>query len=102
MKHVSLELVKSHINVENSFTDDDAYITSLIEAAEAVVSNDICEDLEDLAQKNGGDVPAGLRQCILLMVGNFYANREPVAFAQCSEVPLAYKHIVSQYRNYSR
>lgn len=102
MAYVDLQLVKHHLNVEEDFTEDDKYIGELIEAAEAVVEQDVCEDLKVLAEKAGGDLPAPLRQCIFLMVGNFYANREPVAFAQSSEVPLSYTHLVSLYRNYGK
>lgn len=82
--------------------EDDEYISGLIEAAETVVEKDICEDLSILAEENAGKLPAPLRQCILLMVGQFYANREPVAFAQSAEVPLSYSHLVSLYRNYAK
>lgn len=102
MAYVDLQLAKRHLNVEESFMEDDEYIGGLIEAAETVVEKDICEDLSTLVEENGGKLPAPLRQCILLMVGQFYANREPVAFAQSAEVPLSYSHLVSLYRNYAK
>lgn len=101
MAYVDLQLAKRHLNVEQEFTDDDEYISGLIEAAEVVVSKDICVELDTLVEEGGKDIPASLRQCILLMVGQFYANREPVAFAQTSEVPLSYSHLVALYRNYA-
>ena len=102
MAYVGLQLAKKHLNVEESFTEDDEYIKGLIEAAEAVVEKDICEELKTLSGEDGKSLPAPLRQCILLMVGQYYANREPVAFAQSSQVPLSYSHLVSLYRNYNR
>lgn len=102
MAYVDLQLAKRHLNIEDSFTEDDKYVERLIEAAETVVSKDICEDLNNLVDENAGELPAPLRQCILLMVGNFYANREPVAFAQSSEVPLSYNHLIALYRNYGK
>lgn len=100
MTYITLELAKRHLIVDESYTDDDVYIEQLIDAAEAVVAKDICEDLEKL-EDGQGKIPAPLSQCILLMVGNFYNNREPVAFAQSSEVPLSYKYLVGLYRNYA-
>ena len=91
MAHIDLQLAKRHLNVEESFTEDDEYIKGLIEAAEAVVE-----------KENEGKLPSPLRQCILLMVGQFYANREPVAFVQSAEIPLSYSHLVSLYRNYAK
>lgn len=102
MAYIELQQAKHHLNVEQEFTEDDEYIENLIEVAEAVVSKDICEDLKTLEEENTGKIPAPLRQCILLMVGQFYANREPVAFAQSSKVPLSYEHLVSLYRNYEK
>lgn len=102
MAYVELQLAKKHLNVEESFTEDDKYIIGLIEASETVVEKDVCEKLDTLTQENKGKLPAPLRQCILLMVGQFYANREPVAFAQSAEVPLSYRYLVSLYRNYAK
>ena len=36
MAYVDLQLAKRHLNVEQEFTDDDEYISGLIEAAEVV------------------------------------------------------------------
>ena len=102
MAHIDLQLAKRHLNVEESFTEDDEYIKGLIEPAEAVVEKDICEKLSELEKENEGKLPSPLRQCILLMVGQFYANREPVAFVQSAEIPLSYSHLVSLYRNYAK
>ena len=100
MSYITLEIAKRHCNVDSSYTEDDAYIESLIEVAEAVVSKDICEAFSDIEVE--GVLPAPLLHAGLLLVGNYYANREPVAFANCIEVPLSYKHLISLYRNYSK
>ena len=97
---VTLEQVKPHLNIDPSYTGDDKYIADLIEVSEAVVSKEIGIELSELEE--GGVIPAPLRQAILLMVGNFYANREPVAFASSSEIPLSYKYLVQFYRDYSK
>jgi len=98
--YITLDKAKEHCRVDSSFTEDDSYITSLIEVAEVVVSKDICEDLADL--EIDGVIPAPLSQAALLLVGNYYSNREPVAFANSSEVPFSYKHLIQLYRNYSK
>ena len=96
---VSLDILKKHLNIESSFTDDDTYITGLEEVAEQVISQDLCIDIEDIESSTVG-VPKPLQQAILLLVGQYYANREPVAFASSSEVPLTYRHLISLYRKY--
>lgn len=39
--YVELETVKKHLNLDDSFSDDDSYITFLINAAEEAISKHI-------------------------------------------------------------
>ena len=94
---IDLALAKAHFNVDYDYDDD--YITSLIEVAEQVVASDVCEDLSTL---NDGTLPAPLRQAMLLLIGHYYASREPVAYVNVSEVPLSYKHLIGLFRNYEK
>lgn len=52
----------------------------------------------------GDDLPAEIKQAILLLVGHFYENREPTAGAAMSglsfELPLAVNWLLSSYREY--
>ncbi len=99
--YITLEEAKKHLNIEPDFTDDDAYITSLVEAAEIVVAEDICTPLYE-TELGTGDLPAPLRQAILLMVGTFYASRETLAFGVLVNETPAYRHLIGLYRNYMR
>lgn len=96
---VTLEEVKRHLQIEEDYKGDDLYINSLIEAAEVVVADHIKYDSLSKAFPDGS-VPLPVKHAILLMVGNLYANREPVAFAQSYEVPLSYKYLLGPYVNY--
>lgn len=98
--YITLAQAKAHCNIESSYTGDDDYLTSLIEVAVEVVAKDTCETLTDLEVE--GVLPSPLRQAMLLLIGNYYANREPVAFAASSKVPLSYDHLISLYRNYEK
>lgn len=102
--YINLDTAKKHLNVDETYTGDDTLIEEYIEVAEKVVSMDICEELDTLAAGEGETkiLPAPLRQAILLLVGHYYANREPVAFANSTEVPLSYRHLIQLYRNYSK
>lgn len=40
--YITLDEAKKHLNVESDFTEDDSYITSLIEVAEAKVAAELC------------------------------------------------------------
>lgn len=102
MIYVDLELVKRHLNLESSFTEDDSYLGSLIEAAEENVAKDLCVTVEELETIGGGSrIPALLRHAILLTIGAFYSNRESVTNARLQELPRGVKYLTELYRNYS-
>lgn len=50
--------------------------------------------------KNRGKFPPTLMQAMLLLVGNYYNNRESVAFTGVSELPQSYLYLLSLYQNY--
>lgn len=97
--YLQLYQVKKHLNIDDDFRDDDEYLMSLAEVAEKVVERNIDTSLTQL-EDGDGFIPSPLIQAMLLLVGNFYANRESVAFASCSEVPVSYKYLIDLYRNY--
>ncbi len=100
MAYITLELAKKHLNIEQEYTEDDSYITLLIGAAENVVSKDICEDLKNIESE--GAIPDSLLFAILLQVGDYYSNRETLAFGCTVKTLPAYEKLTNQYRNYSR
>lgn len=101
MSYLSLEMAKKHLNIEDDFTEDDKYIEMLIKAAEKVVSEDICENLNDLENENG-EIPESLLFAICLQVGDYYAHRETVVFGRTMNESQVYKHLTKLYRNYSK
>lgn len=90
---VTLEEARQHLQMDH--TIDDTYITGLIYAAsQAVVtylgedgtvgwldsSGDLIPDTSDTSDtSNQGLVPEDIRHATLLLIGDFYANREPKA-----------------------
>ena len=97
--YIQLYQVKKHLNIDEDFRDDDEYLMSLVEVAEKVVEKNIDTSLK-LLEDGDGFIPAPLIQAMLLLIGNFYANRESVAFASSSEVPNSYSYLIDLYRNY--
>lgn len=91
--------IKKHLNIEQDFKDDDMYITSLAQVAEEIVQADIDTDLSDL-EDSEGEIPSPLKQAMLLLIGNFYANRESVAYANMVKVPYSYQYLIDLYKNY--
>lgn len=99
--YLKLRDIKKHLNIDDYFTDDDIYIEALSNVAEKVVEKHIDLGLDIVADYNGGELPPPLIHAMLLFVGNMYANRESVAFASASEIPLSYQYILDLYKCYN-
>lgn len=67
--------------------------------AEDAVSQHLDIALGDLVDGNG-KLPSAINQAMLLMIGNLYANREPVAFTQSSKVPYTMEYLLGLYKHY--
>ena len=71
----------------------------LKDVAEDAVSVNLCEKLDSITV--GGELPPAVKAAILLLVGNLYANREPVAYTSVNKVPYTFEYLLSLYKNYS-
>lgn len=98
---IQLYQIKKHLNIDNDFFDDDEYLLYLGEVAELAVQKHIDRNLSELCADYGGDLPAPLLHAMLLMIGNLYANREPVAFASATELTLSYSYLLDLFKNYN-
>jgi len=101
MNHLTLKLIKEHLNLDNDFTMDDEYLSILGDVVEKVVERHIDDSFAYLANANGGKLPAPLIQAMLLLLGTYYANREHIAFNANYEVGNSYTFLIDLYRNYS-
>jgi len=97
--YVTLCSAKKHLLVDSTFTSDDEYILALIDVAEDAVEKNLNTVLEDITV--GGELPPAVQSAILLLVGNLYANREPVAYTAVNKVPYTFDYLISLYKNYS-
>lgn len=100
MRYLQLDEIKKHCNVDEWYHDDDAYIASIGEAVERIVEMNIDDSLDDVADENNGDIPQALKQCMLLLCGTYYANRESVAYGTPHDIPNAYGYIVALFQRY--
>lgn len=96
---MTLNEVKKHLNIDESFTEDDDYITDLIKVAEDAVAKNENIALNDMIED--GELPPSVKHSILLLVGNLYNNREATSYSVPSEVPYAYKYLVNLNRNFT-
>lgn len=98
--YIQLDLAKKHLNIEEDFREDDEYILSLIEVAEAAVRVHINEDFASIAERNGGCLPPPILQAMMLMIGNLYQNREIIG-SKIHELPYNYQYLIDLFRNYN-
>lgn len=96
--YVTVEEMKKHLNVD--YDEDDAYLQSLIDAAEAGVERFIQRPFAEVLAEDGS-LPADLKHAVRLMAGGLYANREPAAFTQSAEVPYTLGFLLVPYRKLS-
>ena len=98
--YLTLDAAKKHLNIEPSYTDDDEYILMLIDTVEQAVRVHVNEDLESIAEKNGGCIPTPLFQAMLLELGNLYQNRE-TNILKGTPNNFSYQYLIDLYRNYN-
>lgn len=98
MAYITLEEVKDHLRVD--YNTDDTYITSLINLAESVVAVEIEDDLSTLEDESD-NIPIGLKHAMLLMIGHFYAVREPILIGvNAVKVPFGFEFLIAPYKNW--
>lgn len=99
-KMLSITTIKQHLNIDSGYTADDNYLQQLKRVAEAVIEKHINKSLFELETENKGDLPAPIEQAILLLIGNYYNNREAVSYTSANELPLSYNYILDLYKCY--
>ena len=149
MKELTLSLVKKHLNIDDTFTEDDDYLIQLIQAvqniiirrynlkpqkgnegADGVYEGDMCFFREEelphkcylklatpsycMCDSNNYECVVGcpyakykklyfepaLLHGMLLLIGNLYANREPVNQGTLSKLPYTLDYLCEPYKNY--
>ena len=93
---LSVNEAKKHLNLDVAFTDDDNYISLLIDVAKQSVKNAI---RDTTTSDVTGILP--LKHACLLLIGNLYANREPVAYSTVVVIPYTFDFLISPYIDYS-
>jgi uncharacterized phage protein (predicted DNA packaging) len=98
--YVALDKIKTHLNIDKDFIEDDNYLMSLSEVAECVVERHIGYKFSKLMEDNDGQLPMPIQHAMLLFIGTMYANRESVTFGSANVLPHAYDYILQLFENY--
>lgn len=95
MPIIDLDAAKSHLNVTTDA--DDAVITIQIAAAELWIGRWLPVPLAEMEE-----VPADLRQAVLMLVGHWYENREATIVGVNAEaIPFGVQEIIDAHREWS-
>lgn len=101
MNYITLNQLKSHLNIDSDFTADDNLLEMYGDVAEAVVQRHLCILLSELVD-GGGVLPPPVQQAILFYAGNLYNARESVSFGTApTNIPFTYQYLLDLYKNYS-
>lgn len=101
MAYITLDEIKQHLNIEQDFKEDDNYINQLQEAATDAIELNCDVVLSDLEDENG-NLPPAIRQAIMILVANFYNNRESVTSTSANIIPYSLQYLVDLYKDYSK
>lgn len=96
--YITLSEAKKHLQIDPDYKDDDSYIIYLIQVAEDAVAQHLDVALADLLEN--GLLPKAVTHSILLLIGNLYANREPVSFTSASKVPYTLEYLLGLHKRY--
>jgi len=98
MATVDIALLKQHVRADD-FSEDDAYLAHLLEAAEQYVTGATNRTSDELLALNDGkNLPVPLQHAVLLIAGHWYNQREAVSGVQMAEVPYTLQALIKPYR----
>jgi len=86
---VTLEQVKDHLRISQSQTAQDNYLNLLIRAARRSIENDISRTIYATHPDVEPHEMPVIQEAALLLIGQWYAHREPVSEKALKEVPNA-------------
>lgn len=84
---VTLEDIKTHLRLAADETDEDPYLLSMLVAARRMVERETQRTIVGPTPTIVDDDLEVARHAIRLIVGNWYANREPVVDGKVMELP---------------
>jgi len=97
MRCIEIQDLKKHLNID--YSDDDAYISDLIDVAQEAIATYLNRPLDEFIDSEGNLRPV-LKHAVRLLVGNWYANREPVAYASATNVPYTLDYLLLPFKRF--
>lgn len=98
--YVSLDEIKRQLNIDSElFEEDDQLLEQYIIAAQKAVELHIGYSLPEILNQYG-QLDENVKLAIMLLVGNWYNNREATNELTQKSVPLAYEYLLQQIKSY--
>jgi uncharacterized phage protein (predicted DNA packaging) len=97
---ISLAEIKKHLKINDDYDADDSIIETYYHSAVAAVMHDCDFSDEEMAYDEQGNFRPMIKQAILLLLANFYANREPEVFASPQSIGHGYQYLIMLSRDY--
>ena len=97
---IDLNQIKQHLNIDEDFTLDDNLLIAQRDAAIDLIQTRICLTYDEIIEREG-KLPSRLIQATLLLIGDWYDNRENMVDKN-SSMPFGIQAIVDSCRDYSR
>lgn len=98
--YILLDDAKRHLNIDKDFNEDNEYIIHLIQVAEDIISKRIDKKLSDCVDPATGYLEKSIIQSILLLAGQFYANREATSPTSVNEIPIGFSFLCDLNKHY--
>lgn len=90
----TLEQLKNNLNIEPDYTDEDTYLTMLLQVSEDSVFNYLDKKPSDFET-----IPNPIIFAVIILASQFYENRTPVAFGQPYKIPYSFEFLLSPYKD---
>ena len=98
MANIELSLIKTQLNIDLDYCDEDEYLLTLSDAAVRTVERYIDHDIDDYVED--GILEAPLQQACLLLISTWYQNRESVAYGAPMKLPHGVDYLLQTYIDY--
>lgn len=96
---IDLDLIKRQLNLDLSYDEEDEYLLILADVAVRAIENHIDCPIDEFVYDGQLDPP--LQHAALLLIGNFYQNRESVTYGAVLQVPHGYEYLLHPYIDFS-
>lgn len=95
--YTSIDELKSQLNIESGYTDEDSYLESLL-----LVSESSCNEFTNngLSGYTYNDIPPTVKHAMILLAAHYYTNRNMVSFSNGVEIPYTFQFLLNPYKNY--